>query len=68
MTREDAIRILKDEGHVDGSEEFIEAYYMGIKALEDIGKYRKEARRWKRKALMQKRGTENDESRSDRDI
>lgn len=34
MTREDAIRILKDEGRVDGSEEFIEAYYMGIKALE----------------------------------
>ena len=34
MTKEHALKLLKDEGEVNGSDEFMEAYWMAISALE----------------------------------
>ena len=50
MSREEAIEYIKSADIHEEAER--EAFEMAIKALEDIPKYRKEARRWKRKVLL----------------
>lgn len=59
MTREEAAILLKAElATMTFTEEIkdrIQALYMAIKALEELPKRRKEAKRWKRKALQAER-------------
>lgn len=52
MTPEDAIEILKETGYTDRELDFYEALDMAIEALKELPKRRKEAKRWKRKALQ----------------
>jgi len=53
MTREKALEVLNtyDMSEDNSDREFIEAIQKAIEALKNIGKYRKKAKRWKRKAL-----------------
>lgn len=55
MTREEAAILLKAElatmTFTEETKDRIQALYMAIKALEELPKRRKEAKRWKRKAL-----------------
>ena len=52
MTREEAIKILREQAYIERDVDFYGAVDMAIKALQELPKRRKEAKRWKTKALQ----------------
>lgn len=56
MTREEAKQIISDidKAYRNFTADEYKALEMAIKALHDVGKYRKKAKRWKRKYLEER--------------